>query len=52
MKGWIILAQISSELPISPKRYFLAKLTVTIVFFHAATFQEILKEKIMRQKVA
>ena len=32
MKGWIILAQIGSELLISPKRYFLAKLTVTIVY--------------------
>ena len=32
MKGWIILAQIGFELPISPNRYFLAKLTVTIVY--------------------
>ena len=32
MKGWIILAQVRSELPISPKGHYLAKLTVTVVY--------------------
>ena len=50
------LAQIGSELPSFPKTG-LRKLTVTIVyqlstFFHATTFQEILKEQIIGEKIA
>ena len=56
ISGYIILVEIDSKLPICPKRVFLAKLTVTIVYllysFMLQHFRKIFREKIKRQKVA
>ena len=54
--GYIILAQIESELSICSKRYFLEKLTVTFVYllysFIIQHLKKILNEKYKRQEVA